>query len=1447
MFSKKIKLIFVVHFLFLLPYLSLAQKQKERFLIRLESNSYQLSQLHSQQLRTAAYNKKLAVIAALQKGFQPLEYLPDGRIREAVSVSPEGFPLYYTTFNHKAVKTTRTHELYTGGSLNLGIHGENMIVAEWDGGLVRPTHELLKGRVEQKDDATKLSNHATHVAGTLIGSDNVKNGRGQGSAYKATLHAYDWNNDVAEAIEAARNGILVSNHSYGYDPEYLPDYYFGKYVRDSRDWDEIMYNAPYYLTVTSAGNARRGGHNTDKNGFDLLSGQAVSKNAMTVAAVHSVAEYTGPSSVKMSGFSSWGPTDDGRIKPDISAQGVSLYSSTSGSDTAYGIYSGTSMASPSVAGSLLLLQQYYHQRHDTYMKASALKGLAIHTADEAGAAPGPDYKFGWGLLNMERAAQCITNTEYSSEIITQTLTNNDTFSLDVEASGKEPLIATLSWTDPAGKIARRDLDLADPSLINDLDIKITKQQETFLPWKLDVSQPDAAATRGDNSVDPVEKVEVQYPSGTYTITISHKGVLQNDVQEYALVVSGIVKSNFALSVPQARIDACNAIAETTLRCELQRTNEPVQIEVEEAPSGLEVTLEKSSVDTSGFIGVRVDVNKSQPGFHTIVLKGTLGNTVERAQFEIYVPESYVKLPILTTPENRMNQVDTQMTLRWETQDSDATYQLQVATNQDFTTIIAEEELEKAELQLDQLDFNTTYYWRVRAIGHCGQSEYTESSEFTTRCQAPQHIRKIVATSSTATLHWEDSPKNGPWTVYFGNPDFRQENGSSITATTTEITIEGLIASTAYEAVVISDCGQTSERISFTTSCEALSGIFYEDFAENRVPDCWTTSGDEDWKFTTDPDYLAKNAGDHSPNRQTGYAWIDGSEPNGDTHTSTLVSPWINVNALASPTIEFSVFSQSPVRKYNQLQVEYTDGEEWYSLLDLQGPTDTAWKTYTYELTNSATTRIQIKFTIIENSPSHAFANDILIDDVKVENRSSPLRCSEPTNLTMGETLADAVQVQWDAANVIEEYEISYGKGTVRPDEGTIVKSDDTAAILSDLEPDTSYIVYVRSVCGAASYSDWSESINIQTTASKCADDLMASVRYFTANKAELEWTGSNAVTELKLINLTTKSDSQQFSVDPKSSTILIDELKPSTEYEVIFKSVCDSGQPVQNSIAFMTSCAVNTSNWLANGDFECGNLGFWKNSNDVYTNEEAKIQARAITHRTKFIEKRSLIQGAYATYIPVGGLLNSPQFIEQEFEVPASYSTNDDVYISYSFISTYSETYEAEFKVILLDAQRNELKMLDHKALQNLSEKEKNQRHSIAITDLIASHKGEKLVLRFEVSTARAKATVGNVIVDRIGIESKETTLSSIDITKTVKLIAYPNPSRGEVILDLPASQVPVLISVNSLVGHPVQHYQVPANTKEFKMDLSSLPNGTYIVAINDGKIESSTKIQLLR
>ena len=167
------------------------------------------------------------------KGWDIFKSREKGDFSELMRVDKNGNPIYYTTDNAGAAITTRANRLNSGGSLGLSLDGQNMNIGVWDGGKVRNTHLLLVGRVTQVDNATALSAHATHVSGTMMGNATASPSA-KGMASQANLRAYDWNSDTSEATVAANNGLLVSNHSYGADPDNVAISDWGKYDGDAK-------------------------------------------------------------------------------------------------------------------------------------------------------------------------------------------------------------------------------------------------------------------------------------------------------------------------------------------------------------------------------------------------------------------------------------------------------------------------------------------------------------------------------------------------------------------------------------------------------------------------------------------------------------------------------------------------------------------------------------------------------------------------------------------------------------------------------------------------------------------------------------------------------------------------------------------------------------------------------------------------------------------------------------------------------------------------------------------------------------------------------------------------------------------------------------------------------------------------------------------------------------
>ncbi|MGM0532631.1 MAG: S8 family serine peptidase, partial [Bacteroidota bacterium] len=560
---------------------SYGQKDVEKKEMLKYSDKVQLEKMRSKFSQKYIKEKQKAKEMAKEKGWFIRKKLEDGTIIELQRIDEKGNPVYYSTHNVNAAKTLSTNEVWEGSDSGLDLTGKGIEIGEWDGGAALKTHqefieEIDGSRIIVKDNSSS-SDHSTHVAGTMIGAG--VNSDAKGMASEGSILSYDYNNDISEMIEAGmEEGLLLSNHSYGRLAGYFSssggswswagdteisteeDYGFGFYGEGAMIYDSIAHELPYYLIVKSSGNDHGqgpadGDHQIDggNNGYDCIGWVGNAKNILTVGAVKALENgYTGnPSDVEIADFSSRGPSDDGRIKPDIVGNGVQLYSASNMGTDIYRYMSGTSMSAPNVTGSLALLQEHWNETQNLFMRSATLKGLAIHTADEAGANDGPDYKFGWGLMNTREAARVISERNVHSFIRENTLKEGNSKTLEVNATGDEPLVVTMVWTDPAGTPPEPALDPRDTMLVNDLDVTVTNGSNDYYPYKLDPENPAQAAETGDNDVDNVEKVVVESPDAdTYTISIEHEGALKNGEQDYSLIVTGI-QSDFSPETQKA--------------------------------------------------------------------------------------------------------------------------------------------------------------------------------------------------------------------------------------------------------------------------------------------------------------------------------------------------------------------------------------------------------------------------------------------------------------------------------------------------------------------------------------------------------------------------------------------------------------------------------------------------------------------------------------------------------------------------------------------------------------------------------------------------------------------------------------------------------------------------------------------------------------------------------
>ena len=410
-------------------------------------------------------------------------------------------------------RTQHRVNVLSDGPRNL--QGDGVNVGIWDGGAIGSHLDFFPiGRVTQVENVGS-SAHSTHCAGTILGRGLI-DPFARGMAPNAQLFSYDFNGNVPNEIAAAipTYSLSVSSHSYGGSATCGVNGVSIAYSGTSRATDLNLNSFPNHIHVHSAGNSQT----SCAGGWYTITGSGKSaKNNILVAAL--------TSTDGMTSFSSFGPVQDGRVKPDISSMGNNVFSTTT-PDNSYTFMSGTSMATPGVAGSVSLLVQRFRQLNSNANPPSALiKNAVLNSAQDLGNV-GPDYKFGYGRIDVLEAARVLEQNRYAVNNIGNGTTQEITITVP---AGATRLNVMLVWNDPAGTA-----NAATP-LVNNLDLTVVNGSTTSLPWVLDKNNPANPATAGVDVVSNVEQVTINAPAaGVYTVRVTGSAVTTATNQEYTI-------------------------------------------------------------------------------------------------------------------------------------------------------------------------------------------------------------------------------------------------------------------------------------------------------------------------------------------------------------------------------------------------------------------------------------------------------------------------------------------------------------------------------------------------------------------------------------------------------------------------------------------------------------------------------------------------------------------------------------------------------------------------------------------------------------------------------------------------------------------------------------------------------------------------------------------------
>ncbi len=475
-------------------------------------------------------------------------------------------PIYSWTHNENAaISTAAAHVRRHAGfdaEFGPGIDGSGFFVSVNDGGTLMLSPEFRN----DNDTAWRVTqlrtldyadgSHATHVAGTIGARGLDPSAQGMAPAVHLYILYERQNSDVLNFgmnWPGRPEQSIVGNASMGA----WASEWSGVYSETPRAFDQVLYDTPYYLHFCSAGNSGQAM-------ISLAPDQQAAKNLMTVGSVEKATRNAQGEFVS-GGFnhimSSRGPARDGRIKPDIVAQGHQVHSPSS--TNSYSTMSGTSMASPNAAGSAVLLQDYFSKRFPgRLLRAATLKTLIIHTADDASGInnnmPAPNYSFGWGLMNTRRAAQALqayADDPARQNLVEDRLADGAVRATVYESDGTAPIRATMGWTDPPGAAQTPDTATA-PALVNDLNLRLIGPDGTVhLPFVMpyvtgtesippfDDSLLYTDPATGTNFTDNTIQVVVASPvAGDYVVEVSHAGTLTGGFQDYSMALDGLIRT-----------------------------------------------------------------------------------------------------------------------------------------------------------------------------------------------------------------------------------------------------------------------------------------------------------------------------------------------------------------------------------------------------------------------------------------------------------------------------------------------------------------------------------------------------------------------------------------------------------------------------------------------------------------------------------------------------------------------------------------------------------------------------------------------------------------------------------------------------------------------------------------------------------------------------------------
>ncbi|ACM21329.1 peptidase, CARDB domain repeat-containing, putative [Geotalea daltonii FRC-32] len=554
-------------------------------------------------------------------------------------------------------------QTYTSNNTKIwdhGLHGEGQIVGIGDSGIdydmpwfrdpagttIGPMHRKVVGYdPTYGDDYDSNSGHGTHVAGSVGGDrtpvDGLANANGMAPKSRfflqdispgETRYVYPPSDLGLMFITAYNAGARLHTNSWGGGGS--------SYNAAAMSVDRFMWEHKDFLALFANGNA---GPGVGSVGYP-----ASAKSVVSVGATEN-----GTGAENIASFSSNGPTADGRIKPTITAPGVNIISADSdgiknSNNSGTLSYSGTSMATPTVAGAAALVRQYYtegfypggaaNSANAFTPSAALIKATLVNSGQNMSGSNTddviPSSGQGWGRINISKTLSFSGDANTLEVLDNNTgLATGESWSQPYFVTGDHALKATLVWTDYPGAVG------AAKALVNDLDLTITAPDGTTYTGNV-FSNGESAAGGNADRLNVEEQILIKAPNkGTYTITISGYNI-PNGPQPFALVLTGAsgVTSKGMISLNKNRYNAAGTVEIKVADLDLNSDSTTLQevyvnIKSDTEQAGERVRLVETTPDSSvftGTVGLRLGAPASNNGYLEVIGGNTVTGTYEDA-------------------------------------------------------------------------------------------------------------------------------------------------------------------------------------------------------------------------------------------------------------------------------------------------------------------------------------------------------------------------------------------------------------------------------------------------------------------------------------------------------------------------------------------------------------------------------------------------------------------------------------------------------------------------------------------------------------------------------------------------------------------------------------------------------------------------------------------------